>query len=130
MNKRTYFTPAHTEMGSEIYKAIRAAMRMREDNFETNPNPFALASKMAGELGNAMYGLNTWSEGRHARGDEVADMCRKTHKFVMDLLDSEIRAIVDKQREREAELIHAGEAAYFAHQQAADNMVKEGKIGC
>ena len=32
-------------------------------------------------------------------------MCRKTHKFVMDLLDSEIRAIVDKQREREAEVL-------------------------
>jgi hypothetical protein len=105
MNKRTVYSPAHVEMGGEIYKAIRAAMRMREDNFETNPHPFALASKMAGELGNAMYGLNTWSEGRHEEGDRLAEMCRKTHKFVMDLLDSEIRAIVDKQREREAEVL-------------------------
>ena len=105
MNKRTYFLDtAHVDMGGEIYKAIKAAMRMRADNFETNPLPYELAHKMAGELGNAMYGLNTWSEGRHARGDEVAEMCRKTHKFVMDLLDPEIRDIVNKKREREAML--------------------------
>ena len=92
LQKRTYFLDtAHVEMGSEICKAIRAAMRMREDNFETNQHPFALASKMAGELGNAMYGLNTWSEGRHAEGDRLAEMCRKTHDFVMKLLDAEIR---------------------------------------
>ena len=105
LQTRTYFLDtAHVEMGGEIYKAIKAAMRMRADNFETNQHPFALASKMAGELGNAMYGLNTWEEGRHEDGDRLAEMCRKTHKFVMDLLDSEIRAIVDKQREREAML--------------------------
>jgi hypothetical protein len=46
---------------------------------------------MAGELGNAMYGLNTWSEGRHEEGDRLAEMCRKTHDFAMKLLDAEIR---------------------------------------
>ena len=82
-------------MGGEIYKAIKAAMRMRADNFETNQHPFALASKMASEIGHAMYGLNTWEEGRHEDGDRLAEMCRKTHKFVMDLLEAEIRQIVD-----------------------------------
>ena len=106
LQTRTYFLDtAHVDMGGEIYKAIKAAMRTRTDNFETNLTPFALASKMASEIGNAMYGLNTWEEGRHEDGDRLAEMCRKTHKFVMDLLDSEIRAIVDKQREREAEVL-------------------------
>ena len=96
LQTRTYFLDtAHVEMGGEIYKAIKAAMRMRADNFETNQHPFALASKMASEIGHAMYGLNTWEEGRHEDGDRLAEMCRKTHKFVMDLLEAEIRQIVD-----------------------------------
>ena len=151
MNKRTYFTPAHVEMGGEIYKAIRAAMRMRDDNFETNPHPFALASKMAGELGNAMYGLNTWSEGRHEEGDRLAEMCRKTHKFVMDLLEAEIRQIVDgaayspraAQRKTKAEFEVAKWQADLTpqeqlglkihedtHREIASKYVKERKIGC
>lgn len=151
MNKRTVYSPAHVEMGSEIYKAIRAAMRMREDNFKTNPNPFGLAYKMAGELGNAMYGLNTWSEGRHEEGDRLAEMCRKTHKFVMDLLEAEIRQIADggvyspraAQRKTKAEFEVAKWQADLTaqeqlglkihedtHREVASKYIKERKIGC
>ena len=47
---------------------------------------------MAGELGNAMYGLNTWEEGRHEDGDRAetsgTQVCRS-------LLEAEIRQIVE-----------------------------------
>jgi uncharacterized protein YicC (UPF0701 family) len=138
MNKRTVYSPAHVEMGGEIYKAIRAAMRMREDNFKTSQHPFALASKMASEIGHAMYGLNTWSEGRHEEGDRLAEMCRKTHNFVMDLLEAEIRQIVDgaayspraSQRKTNAEFelakrMHGG----MSNRQIVSEIVKERKIG-
>ena len=96
LQARTYFLDtAHVEMGGEIYKAIKAAMRMRATISRQTSTRSHWLARWPVRLAAAMYGLNTWEEGRHEDGDRLAEMCRKTHKFVMDLLEAEIRQIVD-----------------------------------
>ena len=84
-NSRTIQSPIELELATAIYKAMQYAMKIRKDNFETNPHPWALADKMAGELGQAMFGLNTWGD------EDIANLTRRVHRLVMDFIDPVIR---------------------------------------
>ena len=84
MPKMTH--PIHLDLGTQVYKAMKLAFQVRHDNLESNDKPYALAHKMAGELGYAMFGLNTWSS-------EDAELCNKVHSVVMKYIASDIRAI-------------------------------------
>ena len=89
---KTYFAdkPLAVDIAAVIFKAMLEAMKVRADNFETNPNPIALADKMAGELGQAMFGLNTWGD------DDLAAITREVHDLVMDFAVPYIRTLNNK----------------------------------
>ena len=84
---KTYFAdkPMAIDIAAVIFKTMLEAMKVRADNFETNPHPLALADKMAGELGQAMFGLNTWGD------DDLAAITREVHDLVMDFAVPYIR---------------------------------------
>ena len=70
-------------------------MQVRKDNFATNATPYALAHRMAGELGQALFGLNTWGD------DELADQCREVHRIAMNFLETDIKYAQNFGQERE-----------------------------
>ena len=51
---------------------------------------------MAGELGQALFGLNTWGD------DELADQCREVHRIAMNFLETDIKYAQNFGQERGA----------------------------
>jgi len=84
MTQVTIKNPVNLELANVISSAICKAMEVRKDNFATNATPYALASKMAGEVGQALFGLNTWGD------DALADQCREVHALTMEFLQPKI----------------------------------------
>lgn len=96
MTQRTIKNPVNVELATIIHGAVIKAMQVRKDNFATNATPYALAHRMAGELGQALFGLNTWGD------DELADQCREVHRIAMNFLETDIKYAQNFGQERGA----------------------------
>ena len=74
------------EMIDAVFVAMRQAYGVRQE-----PMTPGAAYKMAGELGQAMFGLNTWTEDKDEAGAAKAAQCRAVHDGVMEKVARTIR---------------------------------------
>lgn len=68
-------------MARVIEIAMASAFQVRQAMTGEEAN-FAQAHKMAGELGQALFGLNTWTEDDDEAGAQRAADCREVHRRV------------------------------------------------
>jgi len=76
-------------MVSVITLAIGKAIDIRE-HVTGEKVTFAEGYKMAGETGQALFGLNTWTEDKDKAGAELAADCREVFKATTEWLHHKI----------------------------------------
>lgn len=74
------------DMTEAVFVAMRHAFGVRQE-----PMTPGVAYKMAGELGQGMFGLNTWTEDKDEAGAAKAAQCRAVHDGVMEKVARTIR---------------------------------------